>query len=86
MFILDWNNAIFVGFSLICLESLGFTIWSHNNIGIIHIYVYKYLIKNLQYFIKKLTIQLAGNIYGNNLKNTVALGMGQLLFLMRLRM
>ena len=24
MFILDWNNAIFVGFSLICLEILGF--------------------------------------------------------------
>ena len=49
-------------------------------------YVYKYLIKNLLYFIKKLTIYLAGNIYGNNLKNTVALGMGQLLFLKRLRM
>ena len=43
-----------------------------HNIGIIHIYVYKYLIKNLQYFIKKLTIYLAGNIYGNNMKNTVA--------------
>ena len=27
-----------------------------HNIGIIHIYVYKYLIKNLQYFIKKLAI------------------------------
>ena len=57
-----------------------------HNIGIIHIYVYKYLIKNLQYFIKKLTIYLAGNIYGNNLMNTAALGMGQLLFLKRLRM
>ena len=55
-----------------------------HNIGIIHIYVYKYLIKNLKYFIKKLTIYLAGNIYGNSLKNTVALGMGQLLFLKRL--
>ena len=55
-----------------------------HNIGIIHIYVYKYLIKNLKYFIKKLTIYLAGNIYGNSLKNTVALGMRQLLFLKRL--
>ena len=44
-------------------------------------YIYKYLIKHLQYFIKKLTIYLAGNIQGNNLKNTVALGMGQLLLL-----
>ena len=26
-----------------------------------HIYVYMYLIKHLQYFFKKLTIQLAGN-------------------------
>ena len=26
----------------------------HNNIGIIHIYVYQYLIKNLQYIFKKL--------------------------------
>ena len=57
-----------------------------HNIGIIHIYVYKYLIKNLQYFIKKLTIYLAGNIYVNNLKNTVALGMGQLFLLKKLRM
>ena len=57
-----------------------------HNIGITHVYVYKYLIKNLQYFIKKLTIHLAGNIYGNNLKNAAARGMGQLLFLKRLRM
>ena len=57
-----------------------------HNIGIIHIYLYKYPIKNLKYFIKKLTIYLAGNVYGNNLKNTVALRMGQLLFLERLRM
>ena len=68
------------------IQSLKESIMVTHNIGIIHIYVYKYLIKNLQYFIKKLTIYLAGNIYGNNLKNTVALGMGQLLFLKRLRM
>ena len=53
-----------------------------HNIGII----YNIGIKILQYFIKKLTIYLAGNIYGNNLKNTVALGMGEPLFLKRLRM
>ena len=46
----------------------------------LYIYIYKYLIKNLQYFMKKLT-KLAGNIYRNNLKNTVTLRMGQLLFL-----
>ena len=43
-------------------------------------------IEHLQYFIKKLAMQLAGNIYRNNLKNIVALGMGQLLFLKRLKM
>ena len=57
-----------------------------HNIGTIHIYVYEYLIKNLKYFIKELTIYLAGNIYRNYLKNTVTLGMEQLLFLKRLRM
>ena len=43
-----------------------------------HIHVYKYILKDMQNFMKKVAIQLAGNIYRNNLKNPVGLVMGQL--------